>query len=78
VNSTTKDCVTGFDFPDFKSAWDALAGVSAANLSAAQERGAKSALRAAMWPNGDGPRHFSNLTHFICGDAVRKAKVKKQ
>lgn len=60
--------VTGFDFADFESAWDALASVAAANLSGEQEREARAALHAAMWPNGDGPRHFSNLTHFICGE----------
>jgi hypothetical protein len=57
----------GFEFPDFTSAWETMAGVSAAQLAPEREQEAKAAVMAAMWPDGDGPRHFRNLTQFIIG-----------
>jgi SAM-dependent methyltransferase len=57
----------GFDFPDFTSAWVTLAGVTTAQLPHARQREAKEAVIAAMYPNGDGPRHFRNTTHFVVG-----------
>ena len=57
----------GFDFPDFTSAWDTLAGVTTANLPADAQQQAKDAVLAAMYPDGDGPRHFTNVTQFIVG-----------
>jgi SAM-dependent methyltransferase len=62
----------GFDFPDFTSAWDTLAGVTTAELADARRREAKQAVLAAMYPNGDGPRHFRNLTHFVVGHSRSK------
>ena len=59
----------GFDFADFASAWDALAGVTTAHLSVDQQQEAKSAVMAAVYPNGAGPRHFRNMTQFIIGEA---------
>ncbi|MEP7227811.1 MAG: methyltransferase domain-containing protein [Gemmatimonadales bacterium] len=59
----------GFDFADFASAWDALAGVTTAHLSPERQQEAKDAVRAGMYPQGDGPRHFRNLTQFIIGRA---------
>ncbi|HZA01486.1 MAG TPA: hypothetical protein VE665_04320 [Hyphomicrobiaceae bacterium] len=56
-----------FAFDDFASAWDVLAGVTAAQLEPEGLEGAKTAVRRAMWPNGDGPRRFRNETHFIIG-----------
>lgn len=60
--------LTSFDFEDLESAWNALASVSAANLSQHETKEAKAAVRAAMWPDGDGPRPFRNLTQFIIGE----------
>jgi SAM-dependent methyltransferase len=57
----------GFDFADFASAWDALAGVTTAHLSVDQQQEAKNAVLAAAYPDGDGPRHFRNMTQFIIG-----------
>src|SRR4030095_16319454 len=57
----------GFDFPDFASAWDALAGVTTANLPPEAQQRAKDAVVAAMYQRGDGPRHFRNTTQFIVG-----------
>lgn len=58
---------TGFGFDDFASAWDALAGVTTAQLPPERQQEAKAAVRAKMWPAGDGPRHFTNATKFIVG-----------
>lgn len=59
----------GFDFPDFASAWNTLAVVTTAHLPPERQREAKSAVMSAMYPNGDGPRHFRNVTQFIVGRA---------
>jgi len=61
----------GFDFDDFASAWDALASVTTAQLAPDRQREAKAAVLAAMWPQGDGPRHFRNVTQFIVGHRRR-------
>jgi len=60
----------GFDFEDFAAAWEALAGVTTAHLSVEQQQEAKEAVLAAVYPDGDGPRHFRNMTQFIIGEAV--------
>lgn len=59
--------VLGFDFPDFESAWQALASVTVAGLPPERLEEAKAAVRALMWPGGDGPRYFRNTTQFIVG-----------
>lgn len=58
----------GFDFPDFASAWDTLAGVTTAHLPPERQQEAKDAVRAVMYADGDGPRHFRNMTRFIVGE----------
>ena len=58
----------GFDFPDFLSAWDVLAGVTTAHLAPEQQRQAQQAVLDLMYPDGDGPRQFRNLTQFITGN----------
>ena len=59
----------GFDFPDFELAWEVLAGVTTARLAERRPE-AKEAVQAAMWPRGDGPRHFRNVTQFLVGRAA--------
>ncbi len=59
----------GFEFADFASAWDALAGVTTAHLSANQRQEAKDAVMTAVYPDGDGPHHFRNSTQFIIGES---------
>ena len=49
------------------SAWNTLAGVTAARLEPERAEEAKAATRAIMWPDGDGPRRFRNETQFIVG-----------
>lgn len=61
--------VLGFDFDSFGSAWDVLAGVTTAHLPPELQQEARHAVRAALYPQGDGPRHFRNLTQFIVGRA---------
>jgi SAM-dependent methyltransferase len=58
----------GFDFEDFGSAWDVLAGVTTAQLAPERRQEAKAAVLTAMYPDGDGPRHFQNTTRFITGE----------
>ncbi len=57
----------GFDFDDFSTAWDVLAGVTTAALDWERRAEAKAAVQAVMWPGGVGPRHFRNVTQFIVG-----------
>jgi len=61
----------GFEFPDFASAWDTLAGVTTAYLPPEREQEAKNAIMAAMYPRGDGSRRFHNTTQFFVGRARR-------
>ena len=67
VSAHVETELLGFDFPNFTLAWDTLAGVTAAQLAPERQREAKDAIMAAMYPDGDGPRHFRNATHFIVG-----------
>lgn len=61
----------GFDFTDFQSAWDVLAGVTTAALAPDRQEEAKRAVEAVMWPDGKGSRHFRNVTQFIVGHRAR-------
>jgi SAM-dependent methyltransferase len=60
----------GFDFDTFAAAWNALAGVTTAHRPSERRQEAQAAVMAAMYPDGDGPRHFRNTTQFILGRAV--------
>jgi SAM-dependent methyltransferase len=64
--------VQGFDFDDFESAWNVLAGVTTEHLGPERREEAKAAVRKVMWPHGDGPRHFRNTTQFIVGHLGRR------
>jgi len=57
----------GFEFDSFASAWDVMAGVTTSHLQPERREEAKAAVMATMWPHGDGPRYFRNLTQFIVG-----------
>ncbi len=57
----------GFDFDDFESAWEVLAGVTTAQLPPERREEAKKAVRALMWPQAGRPRHFRNTTQFLMG-----------
>jgi SAM-dependent methyltransferase len=72
VEARVETEVLGFDVDDFASAWDILAGVTTAALAPERREEAKAAVRGVMWPSGDGPRHFHNITQFIVG-AVQSA-----
>lgn len=60
----------GFDFNDFELAWEVLAGVTTAGLAPDRRAEARAAVQGVMWANGDGPRHFRNVTQFIIGRAA--------
>jgi ubiquinone/menaquinone biosynthesis C-methylase UbiE len=70
VRAHVEPQVLGFDFPDFHSAWTALAGVTTAHLPLEQQQAAQRAVRDEMYPHGDGPRRFENLTQFIVGQST--------
>lgn len=61
----------GFDFDSFDDAWEVLAGVTTAHLTPERRQEAREAVRAAMYPSGDAPRHFTNVTQFIVGERQR-------
>ncbi len=67
IEATVEQELLGFDFDDFEEAWNTLAGVTASQLPPERQEEARRAAREAMWPQGDGPRHFRNLTQFITG-----------
>jgi SAM-dependent methyltransferase len=67
IETDLQTAVLGFDFDDFDSAWNVLAGVTTAQLAPERREEAKAAVRTLMWPHGDGPRHFRNTTRFIVG-----------
>jgi SAM-dependent methyltransferase len=62
--------VLGFEVGSFAPAWDILARVTTAHLAPELQAAAKEAVLAAMYPGGDGPRHFRNVTQFILGRAA--------
>ena len=62
--------VLSFEFPDFSSAWSTLAGVTTAHLPPEQQQAAMQAIKHEMYPDGDGPRLFENLTQFVIGQAT--------
>jgi SAM-dependent methyltransferase len=70
VDARVESETTEFAFDDFASAWAVLAGVTAARIEPERLEPAKAAVRAEMWPDGDGPRRFRNETQFIVGVRV--------
>jgi SAM-dependent methyltransferase len=67
IHARVEQEVLGFAFDMFAAAWEALAGVTTAHLTPERQQEAKEAVIAAMYPQGDGPRHFRNTTQFILG-----------
>ena len=59
----------GFEFGDFESAWDVLAGVTTANLAPDVQEQARNAVRQLMWNDVGKSRIFRNTTQFIVGHA---------
>ncbi len=67
VQARVETEVLGFDFDDFDSAWDALAGVTTAQLPPERQEEAKAAVREAMWPDPAAARRFRNTVQYIVG-----------
>ncbi len=65
IDARVETEVLGFEFEDFTSAWDVLAGVTTAMLPPKRQREAQHAVQAVMWPDPGEPRHFRNTTQFI-------------
>lgn len=70
IEARVESEITEFAFDDFASAWAVLAGVTAARIEPDRLEPALAAVRAGMWPQGDGPRRFRNETQFIVGRRV--------
>jgi SAM-dependent methyltransferase len=71
IQASVESEVLGFDFGGFASAWDVLAGVTTAAMEPEQRQRAQAAVKVRMWPSGDGPRHFRNVTQFLVGASPR-------
>ena len=56
---------TTFEFSNFQTAWDALAGVTTATLDPSIQQEAKTAVRELMWADASSPRTFRNATQLI-------------
>jgi SAM-dependent methyltransferase len=67
--------VLGFDFDDFDSAWNALAGVTAAQLPPERQEEAKAAVRGAMWPDPTAARSFRHTVQYIVGRCPESART---
>jgi SAM-dependent methyltransferase len=67
IRASVESETTGFVFENFASAWDTLAGVTTAQMPSERQEEAKAAVRARMWPMGEGARQFKNATHFTTG-----------
>jgi SAM-dependent methyltransferase len=67
IDARLETQMLGFRVDSFAQAWDVFAGVTTAKLTPERRQEAKDAVQAAMWPHGDGPREFRNLTQFIVG-----------
>lgn len=71
IDARVETEILGFDFPSINAAWDALAGVTTAQLEPERRREAQAAVRAALYPDGDAARHFRNETQFVLGTRRR-------
>jgi SAM-dependent methyltransferase len=67
INAAVETAVLGFDFENFALAWEVMARVTTSQLAPERQQEAKAAVLATMWPQGDGPRYFHNVTQFIVG-----------
>jgi SAM-dependent methyltransferase len=67
IDAGVESDVLEFEFPNFSLAWDVLAGVTTAQLSAERRSEAQVAVQDAMWPAPDEPRRFRNTTQFVVG-----------
>jgi len=78
IDARVETELLGFDFDDFASAWNALAGVTTAMLPQERQREAKAAVRAVIWPNPSELRHFSNKTQFSSGCDAESVRAGSQ
>ena len=69
IQAQVEGQLLSFQFDDFESAWDVLAGVTTASLAPDVQEQAKNAVRNLMWNVVTGPRSFQNKTRFITGRA---------
>lgn len=67
IDATTEEMDVVFEFASLDDAWNAFAGVTASKLTPELREQAKAAVRAELYPDGDGPRLYRNVAIFITG-----------
>jgi len=67
VDAQAESEVLSFEFPDFITAWDVLAGVTATQLSPERCAIAQEAVRTVMWREPQQSRRFENTTQYLTG-----------
>ena len=67
IQARVEGQLLSFEFDDFESAWDVLAGVTTASLAPDVQEQARNAVRKLMWNEVAGSRTFQNNTQFIIG-----------
>ena len=67
IDAGVDDETFTFEVADFALAWEVMAEVTASRMSPERREEARAHVRKLMWPNGDGPRTFTNRALFISG-----------
>jgi SAM-dependent methyltransferase len=67
IDATADEIDVVFEFASFDDAWTTFAGVTASRLTPEEQEEAKSAIRAAFYPDGDGARLYRNVAIFLTG-----------
>jgi ubiquinone/menaquinone biosynthesis C-methylase UbiE len=67
IDATADELDVVFEFAGFDDAWATFAGVTASRLSPELQEEARSAIRAELYPDGDGARLYRNVAIFLTG-----------
>jgi ubiquinone/menaquinone biosynthesis C-methylase UbiE len=67
IDASAEEMDVVFEFASFDDAWTTFAGVTASKLTPELQEQAKAAIRAELYPDGDGPRLYRNVAIFITG-----------
>jgi ubiquinone/menaquinone biosynthesis C-methylase UbiE len=67
IDATADELDVVFEFAGFDDAWTTFAGVTATRLTPEQQEQAKTAIRTALYPDGDGARLYRNVAIFLTG-----------
>jgi SAM-dependent methyltransferase len=67
IEATVEQEECDFEFANLDEAWDIFAHVTAMRMSPERREAARAEVQRQMWPEGDGPRRFTNLIQFLVG-----------